>query len=243
MQLMWGDDLSQETRGLDILGVRGLDQNLEAALVNGITTISIRARYLTILPWAIGEYFAEEQATDSTLYDAKRFQNYLGRVEHLVLSATVADTADGDTSGLLGSLTFSAEMNALRAGEEIEFPSERTGAMLGTYLGPCRALGILADASSGSPVPVVLTPRGQQIWRARNATIGDADQVKAVIRNNDWLNWGLSESVAPYLSLKRLDRNSEEAALLRAALTQDWRSDPTSPGAYGRFQPNLGLVA
>lgn len=212
MQLMWGDDLSQETRGLDILGVRGLDQNLEAALVNGITTISIRARYLTILPWAIGEYFAGEQATGSTSYDAKRFQNYLGRVEHLVLAATVADAADGDTSGLLGSLTFSADMNALRAGEEIEFPSERAGAMLGTYLGPCRVLGILADAPQGSPVPIALTPRGQQIWRARNVAIGDVGKVIAIVRESDRLSRDLAQSVAPFLSLKQLDRNSEEAA-------------------------------
>ena len=32
MEVFWGDSLSDETQGLDILGIRGLDQSLETAL-------------------------------------------------------------------------------------------------------------------------------------------------------------------------------------------------------------------
>jgi hypothetical protein len=60
MSLFWGDDLIDQSAGLDILGVRGIDQAVEAALVNGITTISQRGRYFTLLPWALGEFFANE---------------------------------------------------------------------------------------------------------------------------------------------------------------------------------------
>jgi hypothetical protein len=242
MQLMWGDDLSQETQGLDILGVRGLDQNLEAALVNGITTISIRARYLTILPWAIGEFFADEVASGATSYDAERLQNHLARVEYLALAATVADPASGGTSGLLGSVAFSAAMHVLRAGEPIEFPAERASAMLGTYFGPCRALGILADAPRGSPVAISITPRGRDIWLARNAAIRDAGLVKALIRDGGQLNLGLAQSAVPWLSLNRLDRNSEEEALLRGALTEDWRTAPAAPGPYERFNQTVAML-
>ncbi len=55
MIITWGDDLLDTTQGLDILGVRGIDQAVELGLVNGITTISQRARYFSILPWALGE--------------------------------------------------------------------------------------------------------------------------------------------------------------------------------------------
>ncbi len=44
MDVAWGDGIGEETQGLDIVGVRGLDQGLEAALVNGITTVSLRGR-------------------------------------------------------------------------------------------------------------------------------------------------------------------------------------------------------
>jgi len=188
MQLMWGHDFEKEIAGLDILGVRGLDQNLEAALVNGITTISQRARYFTILPWAIGEFFADETASGSTSFDEDRFRRYLGRVEHLVMATTVTDLTEGDPSAVLGARNYAADLNALRAGRDIAFPTDRTGAMLGTYLGPCRALGILADAPPGSPLPVLLTPRGQQIWQARNGAMRDINAAKVALRDLDQLN-------------------------------------------------------
>ena len=40
MNVAWGLHLSSETKGLDVLGIRALDQNIEASLTNGITTIS-----------------------------------------------------------------------------------------------------------------------------------------------------------------------------------------------------------
>jgi hypothetical protein len=45
MEVVWGDGLGEETKGLDILGVRGLDQSLETALANGIT----RSRFAAVI--------------------------------------------------------------------------------------------------------------------------------------------------------------------------------------------------
>jgi hypothetical protein len=239
---LWGQDFERDIAGLDILGLRRLDQNLEARLVNGITTISQRARYFTILPWAIGEFFADESASGATTFDETRFRGHLGRVEFLVLAATVADPIEGDASGLLGPVTFSSDMNALRTGQDIAFPVDHADTMLNTYLGPCRAIGILKDAPRGSPVPIELTPRGQQLWAARNAAITNADMVKAVIRDGDSLGRELCIDLADLFSLKRLDRGSEEARLLREALTKEWRSDPSASDAYPRFNGTVELL-
>ncbi len=51
------------------MGIRALDQNIEASLANGITTISIRARYISILTWAIGQYCVDESAGGRVHHD------------------------------------------------------------------------------------------------------------------------------------------------------------------------------
>ncbi|MGA7453210.1 MAG: hypothetical protein WBW73_18675 [Rhodoplanes sp.] len=82
MEVFWGDALGEETQGLDILGIRTLDQPLETALANGITTISLRGRYFTILPWLIGEFFETEKNACATTFDQDRLRNFIGRVEY-----------------------------------------------------------------------------------------------------------------------------------------------------------------
>lgn len=50
MQLSWNDRYRALIAGLDILGVRQLDQSLEVQLVGGLTTVAPRARYMSLWP-------------------------------------------------------------------------------------------------------------------------------------------------------------------------------------------------
>lgn len=98
-----GDSILDEGPGLDILGLRGLDQAIEASLVNGITTISIRARYFTILPWAIGTFTEIDTSNGAVLFDIDRLNRFMRRVQFLILAATIRNSHASSTRGALGS--------------------------------------------------------------------------------------------------------------------------------------------
>lgn len=244
MQVVWGDELNDETKGQDVLGVRGLDQRLEAALVNGITTISLRGRYLTILPWLLGEFFDREVAMGATEFSFDRLFNFIARVEYLTLASTQLDPDGGDGVGALGANIFNLEMTELRAGATVPFPADRKGTMLGIYVGPCRAMGILANSDGTSPQPVVLTPRGVAIWQARNAAM-EGTGLRDLLWTAETLTPDQAQTAAPHFSLRSLHRSGQEAALLRTALLECWappESGSVVEDAYDKFTATVNWL-
>ncbi|WP_200932974.1 proton-conducting transporter membrane subunit [Brevundimonas sp. Leaf168] len=83
------------------------------------------------------------------------------------------------------------------------FPVDRTGTMLGTYVGPCRAIGLLANSDSTSAQPIVLTPRGSEIWEARDAA-REGSGLKELLWSAEALRPDQARAAAPHFSLGAL---------------------------------------
>ena len=200
------------------MGIRGVDQAVEIALVNGITTISQRARYFTILTWAIGDYLVDRVSKG---FEWNSFMLYLQKVEFLTLAASRLDSEINDTDaiGALGANRHHERLTNLNNGESVTFPEDTWSAMLGTYLAPCRAIGLLLDGDE--TVPYRLSPRGKEIWEIRKDRL-HSSPVTAAIFNGNEVSRSLIEQAIPDFSLTSLIQSPHEARLLYQAFVTPW---------------------
>lgn len=220
MNVAWGSRLSNETKGLDVLGIRALDQNIEASLTNGITTISIRARYISILAWAIGRYFVDESAGGRVRHDKDALAVYLNRVRFMILAATFIDQGAPRT-GAMGSDYYVAEMEALVAGNPVRLPETGNLAILNTYFGPASALGLVESRPESSGLPFGLTARGTGMYHERDKRLEGTGLIE-LLRHGGELDYETARRAMTAFSLARTSEFGREAELLREALTETW---------------------
>ena len=223
--IFWGTDIAENTQGLDILGVRALDQGLEANLVNGITTVSARGRYFSILPWAINTFYVTALEQNKP-FAMKELATFLTRVEFLIIAASQADPSGKAGGAILGSDVFSAEMKALASGQAVPLPESKSSRILNTYYNPCKGLGLLDDGKAGSPIPYKLTERGTALSNVRQSTLTDPSVVKLLFAGGLLTRDQATQAVDSF-SLGSLPAESGEAALLREAFSNPWQIAPS----------------
>lgn len=155
------------------------------------------------------------------------------------------DQTPGEAGGALGSVVYGQEMAALRGGATIPFPDNGNGAILGTYFGPCSAIGLVRGGDASRPY--LITPRGKAIWEARNQRMQQHGGVAAVLKEADEISFDVAQALAPHFSLKSLQRDTMEAAHLRDALLTPWspsdaRQAEKVEAAYQRFNDTLSWL-
>lgn len=213
--LFWNKDILDDTKGLDILGVRAIDQGMEANLVNGITTVSARGRYFSILPWAINQFYKMTLEAKAP-FRAEALSTFLTRVEFLIIAASQADPAGQSGGAILGSDVFDAEMKLLKSGNAVTLPTSNGSRILNIYYTPCKSVGFIDNSVNGSPVPYQITDRGRAIWKARQDRLDDSTIPELLFRGGK-IDSATANAAVSEFSLGSMDPQTEEAKLLRDA--------------------------
>ncbi len=240
-ELFWNSGEREKIEGLDVLGIRQVDQDLERLWVSGITTISIRGRYLSMLPWLLQAFLQHEleRGEDRATFESARLDAVLRRFEIVVFLSSFFGQRwgeDGETYGVLGSDLFSDLAKALEAEGVVDPEVGKGGASLGTYFRPCCSLGLLGDPPPGSPLPVGLTPRGDEVFRVREAAISRSPLREVILEGGSLSMEDLLEA-GRHFSVNGIDSTPGEAEILRQGLLDpDERIDSR---AYERFQQTI----
>jgi hypothetical protein len=246
----WNNGEKSIIKGLDILGLRSVDQSIETQLVASITTISIRARYLSLIPWLVGELFHRHE--NEVNLDSGKMRHLLmqafDRLELVIILSTRFEKTKNTNildTGMIGTEVYENLVNEFNQTgsinkivlKEKSNGKDYTNPSYGTYFNPCRGFGLLDHSPTA---PVALPPIGIAIYKARS---------KKVLPNNGVLDWlllggeltkAMIENESEHFSIGNISSIPEELALLQEAfLTPYDISNQSVTSSYIKFNHTL----
>lgn len=249
MNSFWNKGETEIIKGLDVLGLRSIDQHIETQLVSSITTISIRARYLSLIPWLAGEFFHIHEGKTNLDRDEMYHQlmQVFDRLELVIILSTQVekqkDLSISDT-GIIGQEVHEEWENEFYLHGMIDTVILKEKALkmgyinptYGTYYNPSRGFGLLSHSSTA---PVALPPHGQAIYNIRKSHIK---------RENGVLNWlllgglltkAMIEEESEHFSIANIDSIAGEVELLQEAFLKPYSDDQVVVETYERFDNTL----
>lgn len=243
MNWFWNSGEKVLIRGLDIMGLRQLDQNIESEWVAGITTISNRARYLSLLPWIFATYYKKILSSNSNqlVVDWDEIEAILARLEFVVLAATQQSDDWGETgpkTGMIGMETHAVDLETLEKEGEIKIPDSKVLDALGTYIMPCRAFGLLNINRDTNGAHVVLTPRGEEIYEARRSALINS-RITELILEGGILQHSLLLEEGRHFSANGIASNPEEERVFLEALLEPYSEKPLVQKRYNNFRKTI----
>jgi hypothetical protein len=234
MQAFWNSGEQESTMGLDILGIRQQDQFLEQQWVAGITTISFRARYLSLLPWLLAEFWKRETHNAAVAFDWTGFTAATRRLEFIVLACSNAvRTSKNIGPGVLGADIHASDIETLLRGDTIEIPAARGGATYGTYANTCRSFGLFEKGDD--VLPVRLSPRGQALHTLRQQACTGSALADAVFEGGV-IDLELARSEAHLFSVNAIREVGDECTTLRQVLSEPFSEAKAPLESYDRFR-------
>lgn len=243
MEIFWNLGEQKKIEGRDILGVRSLDQSIEKVWVAGITTISFRARYLTILPSVLEQFFTAElnRYGKKAQFDEQHFNEILRRMDFVIFASSKIDSEwseSGDTYGVFGTKLYEDDLVRLIELGSVVFNPIKGGASFHNYIMPCRFFGILDTSSLESGLPVHITQRGHQICKIRTL-INKNSKLTEFILNGGTLQWEDILDEGRYFSVNGLilSENEEERNLIEEYFLTPYNKESIS--GYERFRATI----
>jgi hypothetical protein len=171
-------DPAPKSEGRDHLGMQAPSVALYAALVPGITNVTLRARYYSFYAWLAEQYAHRVGSTDKSVWVW-----FLRRAEALLALSSCAASSDGRCEGV-GGVRWAERTWADRAGRAtLDFgtPAEpgasphyldaREGAFGQAYWSSLRGLGIL-ESVDAHDVPVPSSAWGERLAGGFASSVG-----------------------------------------------------------------------
>ncbi len=235
MNSFWNKGEKDIIQGLDVLGLRSIDQHIETQLLASITTISIRARYLSLIPWIVGEFFAShkgETNLDSDLFRQLLMQVF-DRLELVLILATNHEKERDSkvlATGIIGAEVHKEITDEFNEKGEIDIiilkdkstGNNYTNPTYVTYYNPCRGFGLLGSSPTA---PVTLPPNGIAIYKARKKVIHEDSGILSWLLHGGHLTKEMIAEEAKYFSIDSIDSIPEEMQLLQEAFINPYTNE------------------
>ncbi len=240
----WNAGESEKILGLDILGFRQVDQDAEKEWVAGITTISFRARYLSLLAWFLAEFFSRHLGVSKNEgeYDPVELLRALSRLEFIVLAASIYDEnpSPGGLYGAVGSRKYAEKMKLIASDGAVVVheTGQKGSAIYGSYIMPCRGFGILSTDYTAARFPVRILPRGNKIHQIRQAELASSELANLVYSGGR-LSRAAIQREGHLFSLNGLHRSPAELDALREAFFRPYLAASQVTETYRRLNATV----